>query len=126
MKKKRSSDKVRVELRLDKDVAEGIQKHADAVGISMNQLLQGSCRWILEYGNSGEPYRAPDGKVSCRDVEGCFWFGIPAAEAPEDVIQEYYEEQGRPAPPWSENGEIYGYLDFTDRRVVRRDFGDYS
>lgn len=126
MKKKTASTKVRMDFRVEKDVAEGIQKLASSVGISVNQLLHGSCRWILEYAHAGEPFRDPDGKIRSRELEGCFWFGVPACDAPEHLVREHYEERGEPVPPLSEDGEFYGFLDFTDRRVVRRDFADYT
>ncbi|MBL4885902.1 MAG: hypothetical protein JKY95_15395, partial [Planctomycetaceae bacterium] len=75
-KKSAASNKTRIELRFDNDVAEKVQSLADQVGVSVNQLMQGMARWMIQYGIVGEPRKGDaEGQVMNHEQEGCVWFG---------------------------------------------------
>jgi hypothetical protein len=97
--KQSTGEKVRMELRFDSDVYEGIRRIADEAEISVNQLMQGIARWAASAAHVGEcDLVESDGiqQWSTRVHPGCVWFGTgPDAEQP--VFE----------------------LDFTERHVVR-------
>ena len=111
------ADKVRFELRFDKDVFERVRDLAEGAGVSVNQLMQGLARWGVQRLRLGEPVRDDAGRVSHRRQPGCLWAGREAS----DVVT----DDGEIVPDTSSygRGEVYVCLDFTERRVVRDDLG---
>ena len=114
--------KARLELRLDKEVNDGIKQLADTAGISVNQLMQALARWAWQEGQVGEPKRDADGIVRAKDQTGCIWIGrtgyklseVAEDEMPPDVRERIRDEQNGIV-----KGEIKLILDFTERRVLR-------
>lgn len=128
-------DKVRLELRFDADVAEMTKALAERAGISVNQLLAGLARWGVKNLRCGEPLYDAGGRVSARPQPGCLWAGREAGYVAmtDQEIAEYAHECGGSPPPGDSlmkpddskygKGEVYAFLDFTERRVVRDDLG---
>ncbi|WP_437192707.1 hypothetical protein [Planctomicrobium sp. SH527] len=125
-------EKSRLELRLDTPLVEQLKRLADQNGISVNQLMQGVARWAVEKLQPGEPVRNADGHVTIREQSGCLWAGRPGRYktlSEEEYFRMYGDdgwmsEEDRTIPDISEygKGEVYLFLDFTERRVVREDF----
>jgi hypothetical protein len=96
-KRLKESPKTRFELRFDADVYDSVNKLADQVGVSLNQLMQGITRWAVEHSNPGEfvggrVHDENDVPMTTRDQAGVVWFG--------------------------DQSPVFE-LDFTERRVVR-------
>lgn len=116
-----TTSKARLELRLDKEVNEGIKHLADSAGISVNQLMQALARWAWQEGHVGEPKRDAEGIVRTKHQPGCIWMGRQGWKLEEldsnemgpayDELEEHYKGP--------EKGEIKLILDFTERRVLR-------
>jgi hypothetical protein len=112
-KRPAETDKVRVELRLDRDVYEGLKKLASDSELSINQLMHGATQWLVEHGHAGEPRQEDSHQIGTVQQPGCAWFGEEDIETVE-----------------LESGEVlidsYPYiafsLDFTERRAVRDDW----
>jgi len=112
------SEKVRLELRFDADVARSVTALADEAGISLNQLMQGLARWALWHGHPGEPKLGREMKVETiervREVEGsierpgCIWFGEVA-----------YDLNGPGRGERVPDERVMFMLDFSERRAVQ-------
>lgn len=107
------ADKARVELRLDADVYEKLKNLAAEADISINQLMQGATRWLVEHGHAGEPHEIDRHEILTANHPGCVWFG---GEHMETVETDDGEHVVGPYP------YIAFALDFTERRVVRDDW----
>ena len=118
--KKEASNKTRIELRFDTDVAERVQSLADQIGISLNQLMQGLARWATQNAIVGEPHRDEEGNVRNRTQEGSVWFGMEAKYIEAWELQQADSRNEYTEGEWSRS-ELWGCLDFTERRVVRDD-----
>lgn len=124
------ADKVRFELRFDRQVYEQVRRLADETGVSINQLMQGLARWGASALKPGEPQRDDNGYVSVREQPGCLWAGRHG-RGKKISSNEFFDENGREPmcddELWERDvseygkGEVYVFLDFTERRVVRDD-----
>lgn len=126
-------EKSRLELRLDTPLVEQLKRLADQNGISVNQLMQGVARWAVEKLQPGEPIRDEDGHVTIRQQPGCLWAGRRGdyrSMSFDECFEAWGELAGNIPPdervtrdtsPYGK-GEVYIFLDFTERRVVREDF----
>jgi len=94
------TEKTRLQLRIDTDLANRLEKLADDVGVSTNQLLQGVMRWAVENAHPGEISKFGT-VIETRPRPGCVWFGRNAPTSEDDESSVAFE------------------LDFTERRVVR-------
>ena len=97
--------RARLELRIDADVVSELQKLAERVGVSVNQLMQGIARWAVGHAHPGEADVDDHGIISTRPQLGCVWFGKDETEAE--------DEQGF---PHLDPGYVAFSLDFTERR----------
>lgn len=128
------SDKVRIELRFDPDVYEGIKKLADDAQISVNQLMQGLSRWASQSAKLGDPVVSEEGAVNRQWDDkiqpGAIWFGKTATYR--SMTRDEIEDQQLRDPNWEpmnpsdlqtvdQKGIVFFRLDFTERRVVRED-----
>lgn len=110
-----STEKTRLELRFEPDIAEGLKQLADDADISVNQLLQALSRWAIDNGHAGEAVHDEKGMVRTKDQPGCIWFGKEAFRlTPKDAEYHHVQEHER-----ASKGRHIFTLDFTVRRVVR-------
>ena len=100
--------KVRIEVRFDADLAERVQKLADDSGMSVNQLMQGITRAVLDKSHVGEvDVDERNGEVSSgARTPGCMWVGEEAS---------IYEFEGRTEMTL---GWVWFWLDYSERRAV--------
>ncbi len=98
---------VRVELRFEAEVYEGVKKLADAAEISLNQLLQGVARFAVKHGHLGEPTYDPP-VVNSEAQPGCLWFGREVPETFEDGSEIF-----------TVGAQVFFTLDFTERHILR-------
>ena len=112
------SEKVRLELRFDCEVADGIKKLADETGVSVNQLIQALVRWVLANHPHGgyEPYY-DEGGLKERRVSGCMWWGEPDSYI--DTLEDPRDPESRVIKREVKKGRITCALDFTERRVIQ-------
>jgi hypothetical protein len=119
-----NENKARLDMRIDKEVVEKIQKIAEEASISTNQLVQGILRWAVEKAIVGEPTRGDDKLLINKKQAGCIWFGTVRHYLTEDDKEcEMHEaiENGTKPNFEPRDGQLIFALDFTERRVVRED-----
>ncbi len=104
--------KARVELRLDKSVADGMTKLASDVGVSVNQLMQVITGWLVEHAHVGEALFLPDDTIGTAEAPGLVWFGNADFIMGESETGDVFIVD----PP-----NLAFQLDFSDRRHVRDD-----
>ena len=121
--KKESAEKGRVELRFEQHVLDELKSVADQSQITVNQLIQSFSKKFLSHAHSGEPRRDEDGKIYNKPEVGCVWFGEVGTKPDEgdeaaafgmDMSLKEFERKYL-------KGKIWMELDFTERRVVKRD-----
>lgn len=127
------TDKVRLELRFDQDVFDGIKGLCDKAQISVNQLMQGLARWAIANAKQGDPDVSEHGVVEQQkpgeEQPGAIWFGRVAQYRMMTKSEAEAEEEECGAPPGTflgqrtidTKGQVFFRLDFTERRVVRDD-----
>lgn len=106
------SEKARIELRIDAELAAKMKKVAEGAEISVNQLVTGILHWAMAKAHVGEP-KWDERKtvlVGSEKQAGCLWFGETLAGP---------EGDNPDRKPW--RGEVYFKLDFTERRIVKED-----
>jgi hypothetical protein len=116
----RDDGKCRLEIRFDSDVYTKIKGIADSAEISVNQLLHGIARWAAANAVIGEPYHDEAGRIQNRRQPGCVWLGKPSKYHPGGVGLNEHQEPEEYEGHW-EKGNVIMSLDFTERRVVRKD-----
>ncbi|MCE5279352.1 MAG: hypothetical protein ABFD92_01980 [Planctomycetaceae bacterium] len=67
---------VRLELRLEADLARSIKKLAASSGMSVNQVMQGVARWAVDHAHAGMPVVSQDEELYTRKAVGVVWFGV--------------------------------------------------
>ncbi len=111
---KQEVGKTRMQLRFDDDVYQGVQRVADAAGISVNQFMQGIARWAVDHVNQGEPVRHKDIMGGCMfRVEprpGCMWFDKDGGD-----YGRAYDDAGEKTFHYA---RMVFWLDLTERSAV--------
>jgi len=107
------------QVRFDADLHARLKREAEKADISLNQLIQGICRGVLDYLHQGEAEETKAGFVVSRPQKRCLFIGRPGiSEYEPDEAMEYrlvYRED----PPPPDDGILLFSLDFTNRGVVR-------
>jgi len=114
--------KVAFQVRLDADLHGRMREIAEKAGISLNQLLQGMCRGLIDHAHVGEGRRLKDGFHALRHTPKCVFFGQPGtpSDVPEEFYEDYREKHGQ-YPEALDKGWGWFGLDFTERGVVSYD-----
>lgn len=110
---------VAFQVRLDADLHAQLKREAETAGISMNQLIQGILRGVLDRLVQGEAEVGRSGFVNVRPQKGCVFFGQPGVSLPEPWELENLERAGVTPPDEEFKGYVWFGLDFTNRGVVR-------
>ncbi|WP_197526274.1 hypothetical protein [Botrimarina colliarenosi] len=131
-KKSTTTDgKVRVEIRLEKELYDKLEGIATIAGIAVQQLVHGLAEWGAENSQPGEGYRERgEAAVRVRSQRGCVFLGRRAEgeweyEIEEDIwVSADHAAAHRGVPEYGQlpqryvsgdPGAIYGSLDFTPR-----------
>ena len=114
--KQDSSDKARVELRLDSDLHEKLKQASNDAGISLNQLVSGLLRGCLANLVVGEPYRDKAGFVCRKNEAKCAFVGRFGERHTPNELKEFQDMQMDPPP--EDKGEVWFSLDYTGRGYV--------
>jgi hypothetical protein len=117
----KTQEKSQLLLRFDEDVHAAIRNLAESAQVSVNQLMQGLARWAVKNATVGEPIRDANGVVSTTSQVGCLWFGKTGCYlSAGEVEQIAFHYACSPSEINKvEKGEVWGVLDFTERRVIR-------
>lgn len=116
-----SGKKMTFLLRFDDDLHSKVKELAESSQISVNQLMQGVARWIVQNAQRGEPIRDAEGHLQNRPQAGCLWFGKPASPPPHpDECKQLAKQSGGSPDEWDcwTEGRLVFALDFTERRVL--------
>ncbi|MCE5279945.1 MAG: hypothetical protein ABFD92_16485 [Planctomycetaceae bacterium] len=95
---------VRLEVRLESDVVKSLKRLSASAGVSVNQVMQGVCRWAADHAHVGVPVPDDGGEeFVSKPMPGVIWFG----------------RDGRVggSPP-----SVFFGLDFSSGRAVRDDW----
>lgn len=114
-----TSVKAVFQLRLDANIHQRLAEAAEEAEISLNQLIGGILDWASKNIQQGEPFES-DGFWQARPQAGCVFFGRPGHRLTEAERRELKAHLGED-PGNADKGEKIFWLDFTERRVVRKD-----
>ena len=112
--------KVAFQVRFDADLHGQLKELVEKADLSLNQLIQGMCRGLIEHAGAGRAVVNQDsGFISVRYESKCVYFGSPGEhnDMPEELWDAYHEQHGRYPEPFSKGWVWFG-LDFSERGVV--------
>ena len=109
-------------LRFDEELHARVKQLAESAQISVNQLMQGVSRWMIQNAQLGEPSRDESGQLHSRPQAGCLWFGRPSSPPDLQMREALAREFGGSPDEYTEDaGNLVFALDFTERRVLLDD-----
>lgn len=100
------AERTRVEIRLDKDVYDRLRTLADEAELSLNQILNGVCRWAAGHGHAGGVKFlevADESVVTTVPEPSRVWFGFGADKD----------------DPVGDPGQVVFELDYSDKSALR-------
>lgn len=111
----------RLQVRMEEELFEKIEKFAAEAGVSSNQLARGVLRWFVEKGQARmEPFRNADGMVQERNQPGCVWVGTTGHYLTTEDREWMANQEGCGLDDIPDlKGEVLFCLDFTCGRMTR-------
>lgn len=112
--------KVAFQVRFDSELHAQLKGLAEQADLSLNQLIQGMCRGLVEHGRVGRAVvQKESGFVSVRPESRCVYFGTPGipSNVPEAAYPDYVHRHDEEPEP-VKKGWVWFGLDFSERGVV--------